>query len=71
MLLRIADELLLWFANRDGIILAFPTLILFPEKRELDRRTVKALLRGKICEPQIQCAVIGCIHAVGARPIIG
>ena len=71
MPLRIAGALLLWPADRDGIIPAFPALILFPEKGELDHRFGRAILRWKICEPQIQCAVIGGFRAVGARPIIG
>jgi len=59
MFLRIADAVLLRPADHDGIIPAFPALILFPEKRKFDHRTVRALLRWKICEPQIQCTVIG------------
>jgi hypothetical protein len=63
-------ELLLWFANRDGIIPAFPALILLPEKCKLNHRTARAVLRWKISEPQIQCAIIGGFHTVGAHPII-
>ena len=71
MFLRIADALLLRSADHDGIVPAFPALILFPEKRKLNHRTARAVLRWKICEPQIQCNVLGGIRAVGALPTIG
>src|ERR1035441_2285063 len=49
----IIGALLLWSADLDGIVPAFRALSFFPQKGELDHRTVEATLRGQIGEPHI------------------
>src|ERR1035438_3079242 len=50
-MIRHGPPLSLAVADRDGIILAFPALGLFPEDAELDHRTVRHGLGREICKP--------------------